>query len=111
MSTNYFKRIPKVRNVEKNSFERNFSVVPISSLKDFLRHPVNYTVLSEAFIGRFDLVSASLYGTTAYDWAIMSVNDIINPFDEGLVGRTIMYPDVLDITEFLSRSSFERNRI
>lgn len=36
-------------------------------------------------------ISARIYGTVSYWWTIALVNDIINPFEELIVGKKIRY--------------------
>lgn len=86
-----------------NTNEVNLLSLPIGMLKQRLSRPPKYYMLSEAYIGRFDLVSFDVYGSPYYWWAILVVNDIKNIWDKNLVGSIIKCPNLLDIQDFVYR--------
>lgn len=52
---------------------------------------VFYTV-DDAFKHRLDLIAAYLYDDTSLWWLIAQFNNIIDPFDEVIVGRVLRAP-------------------
>jgi len=81
--------------------QTNFTKAPMVLLKRFLKREGRVWILSEAYLGRLDLASYDVYGTPDYWWAILAVNDIMDPWDKSLVGKEMFCPDPLDIHDFL----------
>jgi len=92
----YFDLLPTI-----NSYERNFARYPLSYIKKFVKRPVTRYLFGEYYLGRFDLFSYDVYQTPYYWWAILAYNDILDQWDESLVGRIIECPHVQDIQDFL----------
>ena len=89
------------QSVIRNTKELNLLSLSFKKLYDSSR-PSSYHMLSEAYLGRFDLVSYDVYKTPYYWWVILISNNIKNPFDNSLVGSIIKCPNILDIYDFLN---------
>jgi len=63
-------------------------------------YPVGYYRVTSEDILRPDLISYKNYGTVAYWWLILFVNEIQDPFTDLEVGKVLRIPSTLDIYDF-----------
>jgi hypothetical protein len=63
-----------------------------NSSKNIKALPSRIGVVPNGMEGRPDLISHSIYGTTANWWVICVANDIIDPFEELKAGNKIKLP-------------------
>lgn len=105
----YWTLLPVEKNEFYNAFERNISRTPLNDIKKHIGNNPTYSILSGAFIGRWDLLSTLVYDTPTYWWALLAVNDIEDPFDPNLAGQTIMIPNVTDIITYINSGNFKKD--
>lgn len=93
----YFLKKETVRGIR----EVNLLTLPVGMLRRYSKRPLKLYILSQAYLGRFDLVSYDVYKTPYYWWVILAFNDIKDSWDASLVGSIIKCPNILDIHDFL----------
>lgn len=72
-----------------------------NTLSNFtMKYPVSYYTVLESDLVRPDLISYKMYGSVAYWWVILLVNDVIDPFTGVEVGQVLTIPALLDVYDF-----------
>lgn len=61
--------------------------------------------VTDADVGRLDLISYRFYGVPLYWWIIADANDIVNPVTDMYLGMFIKVPNRLLIDRFIQRSA------
>ena len=80
--------------------EFDFLQSSLPKFKSYLRRPFNYAVFKAIYVGQLDLLAYEAYGEEKFWWVIALTNDIVDPWDNSLVGNTLKLPDLLDINDF-----------
>jgi hypothetical protein len=81
--------------------ELDFLNTNMSTFK--MKYTPGYHRVTEAELGRFDLISFRMYGTHIYWWIICVANQIRNPFTDLEVGQILTIPSLLDIHDWYRR--------
>lgn len=64
---------------------------------------LSYYFLQETDIGRPDIVSQRLYGTTNYSWFLMKFNKISDIWNDMQVNQRIVYPNIEIVREIFKQ--------
>lgn len=72
-----------------------------SEFKRRIKRPYQLIRYTDAWIGRWDLISHEVYKDVSFWWAILAANGISNPFVEPKVGAVLRIPSINDILEWL----------
>ena len=98
----------------KDKYDRT-NILPTTSGTDYLekdlilsnwdlfeiKRPIQYNSIKRQDIGRPDLLSLRIYGTMSYFWILAKVNAIDDFWNDMVIGRDIIIPDVYDIKDWV----------
>jgi len=88
--------------VDKDKGEVNIWSKNLVSFKKAVKRPQGLWVMTDAFIGRWDLVANDIYGDVYLWWVLPLANDIIDLFDPELTGVFFKVPAFEDVWEWLA---------
>lgn len=80
--------------------EMDFLQGGITKLNQYYARDGIYINYEHKYLGRLDLLSYEVYETAMLWWVIALANDILDPFDDTLVGSLIYIPPIMDVYEF-----------
>ena len=81
-----------------------------NSLSDFkMEYGVKYYRVDESDVPDPWLISYRCYGTVAFWWVLLVVNEIQNPLTEIEAGLVLTVPNVMDIYKFQRKYRVRRN--
>ena len=80
--------------------EMDFLQGGVTKLNQFYSRDGSYINYERKYLGRLDLLAYEIYESPMLWWVIALANDIVDPFDDALVGSLIYIPPIMDIYEF-----------
>jgi hypothetical protein len=89
-------------SVDKEKDEVNIWSKNLVDFKKALRRPTKLWTMTEAYVGRWDLVAEELYRDVYLWWAVPLANDIMDLFSPLLIGAFLKVPAVQDIWEWIA---------
>lgn len=98
--TRLFSRIEVDGGIEYDFLNTNIDNMELST--------VNNVYINEAFVGRPDLLSYSVYRNYDFGWLIAWYNDLLDPVGDLTVGKKIKIPSLEDYYRFVNRNRKSR---
>jgi hypothetical protein len=80
--------------------EVNIWAKNLVDFKKAVRRPIKLWTMTEAYVGRWDLVAEELYRDVYLWWAVPLANDILDLFAPELIGMFLKVPSYQDIWEW-----------
>ena len=80
--------------------EMDFLQGGITKLNQYYSREGAYVNYERKYLGRLDLLANEVYESPKLWWVIALANDIVDSFDDSLVGSLIFIPSIMDIYEF-----------
>jgi len=80
--------------------EMDFLRGGITKLHTYYKREGSYVTYERRHLGRLDLLANEVYENPFLWWVISLANDIVDPFDNALVGSLIFIPNIMDVFEF-----------
>lgn len=91
--TNFFKR-----EIVKGKTELD---LPFNSFNEFeFKRPHTFYTVKEQDLYRPDLISLRMYGKNTYWWMILKINHIEDLYNDLVVGKSLIIPDINDIEDY-----------
>jgi hypothetical protein len=87
--------------VDRSKGEVNLWAKDLVGFKRALKRQMGLWTMTEAYIGRWDLVAEELYGDVYLWWAVPLANDVLDLFEPGLIGAFLKVPAYQDVWEWL----------
>ncbi len=87
--------------VEKGKGEVNIWSKDLVEFKKSLKRRMGLWTMTEAYVGRWDLVAEELYGDVYLWWVVPLVNDVLDLFEPSLIGAFLKVPAYQDIWEWM----------
>jgi hypothetical protein len=87
--------------VDKSKGEVNIWSKDLVDFKKAMKRQIGLWTMTEAYIGRWDLVAHELYGDVYLWWAVPLANDILDLFAPSLIGTFLRVPVMQDVWEWM----------
>lgn len=88
--------------VDRGKGEVNIWSKDLVEFKKALKRGMGLWTMSEAYIGRWDLVANELYGDVYLWWVVPLANDVLDLFAPSLIGAFLRVPAYQDVWEWLA---------
>lgn len=95
-----YKRVDVNGNLELDYIQTKIVDMDLSSVAEF--------TVTQTFENRIDLISMRFYNTYDLGWLICDYNDIIDPFDEIVIGKVLNIPNLQEYYSFFNANSIVR---
>jgi hypothetical protein len=92
-------------SVDKGKDEVNIWSKDLVDFKKALKRQMGLWTMSEAYVGRWDLVANELYGDVYLWWVVPLANDVLDLFSPKLIGAFLKVPASQDVWEWLAFQS------
>ena len=100
MLLNKYKRTNFLKEAVTESGDEEWDMI-LSNWDLFeLNHPVTFGVTLASDIGRPDIISYRIYGTSKYWWILCKVNQIDDLWNDLYIGMDLIIPAVADIQNY-----------
>ena len=88
--------------VDKEKGEVNIWSKDLVDFKKAVKRRVGLWTMTEAYVGRWDLVANELYGDVYLWWVVPLANDILDLFAPSLIGAFLKVPAYQDVWEWMA---------
>jgi hypothetical protein len=88
--------------VNKKKGEVNIWAKNLVSFKKAVKREHGLWTMTDAFVGRWDLVGDNIYGDVYLWWAVPLSNDVMDLFDPELTGAFFKVPAFEDVWEWFA---------
>ena len=82
--------------------ELDYIRTPLPNMSLSLREKFRVT---SQYVGRIDLISYKMFNTFNLGWLILEYNDILDPYDEIVVGTVLNIPNIDEYYSFFNQNS------
>jgi hypothetical protein len=87
--------------VDRSKGEVNIWSKDLVEFKKAMKREVGLWTMTEAYVGRWDLVANELYGDVYLWWVIPLANDVLDLFGSELIGAFLRVPAYQDVWEWM----------
>jgi hypothetical protein len=87
--------------VDKEKGEVNVWSKDLVDFKKAIKRATGLWTMTEAYVGRWDLVANELYGDVYLWWVVPLANDVMDIFSPNLIGAFLRVPAYQDVWEWV----------